>query len=145
MNAKLEPVKWDHEILYAERAEDEQLLIRPLLWKTKKYERGGRLKIRIIFFFYGDSLWTVARIVRQIKFVTVKVSLTHVQVLFKSLFCLTLLNVTVAQNFRLCLYKRWTTVCVWNSVILCNVNLLKKVREVEWLVFENSLFVLVLE
>jgi hypothetical protein len=38
----------DHEILCAGRSlKDEQLLIRPFLSKTKKYEHGRRLNVKI--------------------------------------------------------------------------------------------------
>jgi hypothetical protein len=58
---------WDHGILYADRSsKDGQLLMRPFLWKTKKYERGGRLKAKVHILFYEDNSWTVA--VRQMKF-----------------------------------------------------------------------------
>jgi hypothetical protein len=36
---------WDHKLFYADRSlEDEQLLIRPLLWESKN-EHGGQLKV----------------------------------------------------------------------------------------------------
>jgi hypothetical protein len=34
--------------------------------KNKKYERGGRLKVKVHILFYGDNSWTVA--VGQMKF-----------------------------------------------------------------------------
>jgi hypothetical protein len=58
---------WDHEILYTDRSsKDEQLLIRPFLSKTKKYEHGGRLNVKIRSSFCGDNSWTVA--LRQTNF-----------------------------------------------------------------------------
>jgi hypothetical protein len=53
---------WDHGILYADRSSkdgDGQLLMRPFCQK-QKYERGGRLKVKIHILFYGDNSWTVA-------------------------------------------------------------------------------------
>jgi hypothetical protein len=51
---------WDHEILYDDRpSKDEQLLMRLLLWRTKKYN-GGWLKVKIYILFYGDNSWTIA-------------------------------------------------------------------------------------
>jgi hypothetical protein len=47
---------WDHEILYTDRSSnDEQLLIGPFLSKTKKYEHGGRLNVKIHSFFYVET------------------------------------------------------------------------------------------
>jgi hypothetical protein len=47
---------WDHEILYTDKSsKDEQLLIRPFLSKTKKYEHGGRLNVKIHILFCGDN------------------------------------------------------------------------------------------
>jgi hypothetical protein len=52
---------WDHGIVYTDRSlKDEQLLITPLLSKTKKYEHGGRLNIKIHSLFCGDNSRTVA-------------------------------------------------------------------------------------
>jgi hypothetical protein len=36
-------------------SKDEQLLMRPFLSKTKKYEHGGRLNVKIHILFCGDS------------------------------------------------------------------------------------------
>jgi hypothetical protein len=47
---------WDHESLYTDRSsKDEQLLIRPFLSKTKKYEHGGRLNVKVHSLFCGDN------------------------------------------------------------------------------------------
>jgi hypothetical protein len=47
---------WDHEILYTDRSsKDEQLLIRQFLSKTKKYEHGGCLNVKIHSLFCGDN------------------------------------------------------------------------------------------
>jgi hypothetical protein len=52
---------WDHEILHTDRSSnDEQLLIRPFLSKTEKYEHDGRLNVKIHSLFCGDNLWTVS-------------------------------------------------------------------------------------
>jgi hypothetical protein len=58
---------WDHEILYTDRSsKHEQLLIKPFLSKTKKYEHGGRLNVKIHSWFCGDNSRTVA--LRQTNF-----------------------------------------------------------------------------
>jgi hypothetical protein len=47
---------WEHEILYTDgSSKDEQLLIRPFLSKTKKYENGGQLNAKIHSLFCGDN------------------------------------------------------------------------------------------
>jgi hypothetical protein len=47
---------WDHEILYTDRySKDKQLLMRPVLSKTKKYEHGGQLNVKIHSLFCGDN------------------------------------------------------------------------------------------
>jgi hypothetical protein len=52
----LHQLTWDHEILYTDRSsKDEQLLIRPFLSKTKKYEHGGRLNVEIHSLFCEDN------------------------------------------------------------------------------------------
>jgi hypothetical protein len=57
---KLHQSTWYHEILHTDRSsKDEQLLIRPFLSKTKKYEHGGRLNVEIHSLFFGDNSWTV--------------------------------------------------------------------------------------
>jgi hypothetical protein len=62
---------WDHEILYSDRSsKDEQLLITPSLSKTKKYEHGGQLNVKIHSLFCGDNSSTVA--LRQMNFGIVK-------------------------------------------------------------------------
>jgi hypothetical protein len=90
---------WDHEILYTDtHSKDEKLLIRPFLSKTKKYEYGGRLNVRIHSLFCGDNSWTVA--LRQMNW-----SWTYLQVLFESLFCLTqFLNMAMVRNFEVMLW-----------------------------------------
>jgi hypothetical protein len=51
---------WDHEMLHSDRSsEDEQLLMRPLLRKSKKCEHYGRLKIKMHIVLYGEYSWTV--------------------------------------------------------------------------------------
>jgi hypothetical protein len=46
----------DHELLYTDRSsKDEKLLVRPFLSKTKKYEHGGRLNVKIRSLFCGDN------------------------------------------------------------------------------------------
>jgi hypothetical protein len=51
----LQPLQNDG-ILYTDRSlKDEQLLIRPFLSKTKKYEHGGRLNVKICILFCGDN------------------------------------------------------------------------------------------
>jgi hypothetical protein len=53
MDAKLAP---EHEILYTDRSsKDEQLLMRSFLSKTKKYEHGGQLNVKIHSLFCGDN------------------------------------------------------------------------------------------
>jgi hypothetical protein len=48
---KLHQSIWKYEIVYADRSsKDEQLLKRPLLRKTKKYEHAGRLKLKHTFY-----------------------------------------------------------------------------------------------
>jgi hypothetical protein len=52
----LQQSTWDHEILYTDRSsKDEQLSKRPFLSKTKKYEHGGRLTVKIHSLFCGDN------------------------------------------------------------------------------------------
>jgi hypothetical protein len=52
----LHQTKWDDEILYTDRSlKDEQLLMRPFLSKTKKYEHGDRLNVKIHILFCGDN------------------------------------------------------------------------------------------
>jgi hypothetical protein len=47
---------WDRDILYADRSsEDEQLLIRLFLRKTKSTNHGGLSKRKIHISFYGDN------------------------------------------------------------------------------------------
>jgi hypothetical protein len=47
---------WEHEILYTDRyLKDEQLLMRPFLSKTKKYEHGGQLNVKILSSFCGHN------------------------------------------------------------------------------------------
>jgi hypothetical protein len=42
--------------LYTDRSpKDEQLEIRPVLKKTKKYEHGGQLNVKIHSLFCGDN------------------------------------------------------------------------------------------
>jgi hypothetical protein len=61
----------DHEILYPNKSsKDKQLLIRPFLSKTKKYEHGGRLNVKIHSLFCGDNSRTVT--LRQMNFGTVR-------------------------------------------------------------------------
>jgi hypothetical protein len=58
-------------MLYADRySEDEKLFIRPFFVNKQKYERGGRMKVKINSLYRGDNSWTVAR--RQTKFGTMK-------------------------------------------------------------------------
>jgi hypothetical protein len=45
-------------------------LIKPVFLKTKKYECGGQLKVKIHIFFHRDNSGTTA--LRQMKFGTVK-------------------------------------------------------------------------
>jgi hypothetical protein len=81
----------DHEILFYDRSsEDEQLLIMPLLrktktfffmittheplhldkWRIQKYEHGGRFKVNIYVLLYEQCSWSVS--IRQMKFCTLK-------------------------------------------------------------------------
>jgi hypothetical protein len=61
----------NHEILYAEKfSKDEQVVIRPVLRKTKKFEDGGLMKIKKISTFCGDESRTVS--LRQMMFGIVK-------------------------------------------------------------------------
>jgi len=58
VNAKLEPVKWGHETLYADgSSKDEQLLLILFFVKKKKqkHERQGRLKVKLHMLFYADN------------------------------------------------------------------------------------------
>jgi hypothetical protein len=58
---------WELEILCTDRSsKDEQLLMRPFLSKTKKYEHGGQLNVKIHSLFCGDNSWTFA--LRQMNF-----------------------------------------------------------------------------
>jgi hypothetical protein len=41
---------WDHEILYADRfSKDEQLLVRPFLWKIKNTNVEGGIRLQFMF------------------------------------------------------------------------------------------------
>jgi hypothetical protein len=43
---------WDYEIVYADRSsKDKQLLVRPLLWKTKNTNIAGSWKLKFTFYF----------------------------------------------------------------------------------------------
>jgi hypothetical protein len=47
---------WDYEMLYADvSSEDEQLLLRLLLRKTKNMNTRRQLKFKIHVLFYGDN------------------------------------------------------------------------------------------
>jgi hypothetical protein len=56
VDANLHQSMWDHEILNTGRSSKaEQLLIIQFLSKTKKYEHGGRLNVKIPSLFCGDN------------------------------------------------------------------------------------------
>jgi hypothetical protein len=62
---------WDHGILYSDRpSEDEQLLLRPLLWKTKNTNMAGGWNLKFTLGFMETTHEPLH--LRQIKFGTVK-------------------------------------------------------------------------
>jgi hypothetical protein len=94
---------WDHEILHTDRcSKNKQRLIRPFLSKTKKYEHGGRLNVKIHSLFCGDNSGTVA--LRQMNFGAVR-DHGHTYKFYESLFCLTqfLLNIAMVRNVEVML------------------------------------------
>jgi hypothetical protein len=66
----------DYDILHGDRSsDDEQLLTRTLLRKTKYANMAGHWTLKFTFFFYGDNSWTVA--FRQAKFGILKIVDIH--------------------------------------------------------------------
>jgi hypothetical protein len=104
---------WDHDILYADRSsEDEELVIKPLLWKTKntKIASGGKLK----FTFY--SVERTHEPLRLNEWSSEHWKVTHMQALFELFYLM--------EFFQYgCISKLWGYVgtnAELNCVELCN-------------------------